>query len=506
MLTFKRIIYIVILVISVQPLWATEPTVTLTSALTLAQGDHAPFWLTANRHGIGSLALGQAYLRASAIGADDQSRRFGYEYGVDLLGGWNLERPVLAQQYYAGVRYGCWSLTLGAKEHASQGKNALLSTGGLTWSGNARPIPQARFGIYEYTDVPFLDGWAQVKGFFSYGRATDDRFLKQFASRTLGNTYLLGTIIHEKSAFLKLGKASCFPLTFEAGLELDSQFGGAKYRHVADGETLLYTMPTHAMDYVRAFLCLPGGSDATECDQINIAGNVLGSWHFAFNYDAPADWHFRTYYEHYFEDRSGMTGISHPYLIDGRQVLYIYPWHDGLWGLETTFPANPVLGTLVFEFVNTRYMSGPMQTESMTSIHQRVFGLDGYYNHSEYNSWSHHGFSIGTPLAYSPLYNEDGSLHIPYNRFRTLHLGLGNTLSAAWQWRFLLTHSKEWGFYTTPLPTPAHQWHSLLEVTWTPTSRPSWTGWSFVASAALDRGPLTGPSTGFQLGLSKILF
>ena len=471
----------------------------VSSEITFGQGEHAPFWLTANRHGVNSLAPNQAYLRASLLRHDIKESRWGWEYGMDIVGGWHHEQPIAVQQLYAGLRYGCWELTIGQKEYDSQGKNQRLSTGGLTWSGNARPIPQVRFGIYDYTPISFLfNDWVAVKGFLSYGRFTDDIFQKQFASRAEGNQYFMGALLHEKSAFLKIGDEQRFPMTMEAGLEIDSQFGGDIYIHQADHEELFYAMPSAPMDYIRALLMMSGGSDSRAIDQRNKAGNTLGSWHIALNYHGDG-WKLRGYYEHFFEDRSAMFGVTHPVSLSGEQLLYIYPWKDGLWGIEATLPSNPVAGNVVFEFINTRYQSGPVQHERSSLIPLQISGGDYYFNHSSYVSWNHYGRSIGTPIALSPLYNVNGNLAIPYDRFRTFHFGFGNTIGA-WQWRGLFTQSTNWGSYYAPLSRPAKQWFGLIETSWTPTHLK---GWTLMVAFAFDKSELTHGDTGYQMRIQK---
>ena len=145
-----------------------------------SSGKHAPFWLVSNRHGLSSLNSYSANLSAGLFRDFDKKRGFTWAYGIDIAGAWNYASPFYLQQLYADVKYNCWELSFGSKERWSEGKHRTLSSGGLTYAPNARPIPQVRFGINEYTSAPWLfNHWVQVKGHFSYGWQTDNRFLRE---------------------------------------------------------------------------------------------------------------------------------------------------------------------------------------------------------------------------------------------------------------------------------------------------------------------------------------
>ena len=80
------------------------------------------------------------------------------------------------------LKYRCLGLSIGSKERHSEFNNPLLSSGGLTFSGNARSVPQVRIGIPEYTLVPGTKGWLAFKGHIAYGMFTDDGWQKDFVA------------------------------------------------------------------------------------------------------------------------------------------------------------------------------------------------------------------------------------------------------------------------------------------------------------------------------------
>ena len=124
----KRIVGLVLLILAACPAaFAGDEdsgwTFDVGANVTVGSGEHAPFWLTANRHGLASLERNSAYLRAAAVRSYQKEHGFDWECGADGAAG-TLN---VIQQLYAGIRYNCWQLTAGSREHASQGKNALLS-------------------------------------------------------------------------------------------------------------------------------------------------------------------------------------------------------------------------------------------------------------------------------------------------------------------------------------------------------------------------------------------
>ena len=480
-------------------------TFDVATSTVVGSGEHAPFWLTANRHGLASLNPGSAYLRTSATRQYNKESGFDWELGADMAVG-TLDGTFVVQQLYAGVRYGCWQLTAGSREHASQGKNAQLSTGGMTWSGNARPVPQVRLGIYDYTDVPFLfNRWVSVKGFVSYGRTTDDAFQRRHVGPARYALYTQRALFHEKSAFLRIGRRDVTPLSLELGLEMNCQFGGELWEHdirlsATDDDRLVYANPCRPADFLKALLPLSGGDDSTVSDQNNAAGNHFGSLHAIVGYDAT-DWSARAYYEHYFDGRTGMTPWNKTRDMAGDAHVWIaYPWFDALYGLEVELPRNPVVTTVVVEYNTTRDQCGPIHHSSTTTLPASIHGFACYYYNSSYPSYQHWGMTAGSPLLYSPLYNDDNTIINTDTRLRALHLGLAGRPTATIAYRLLVTGVRSWGSYMDPLPDPQTTFSTMAEVTWRPQQ---FRGWSALAALALDRSPRLGNNLGLQIGIKK---
>ena len=134
----KKVVLFLWLLIPLASSWAWAEDAAWTfdvgTNVAVGGGEHAPFWLTANRHGLVSMERNSAYLRTSAFRDYRKTKGFDWECGIDAAfgtlnninigiggsdaSGWGGPQFVL-QQCYAGVRYGCWQLTAGSREHAS---------------------------------------------------------------------------------------------------------------------------------------------------------------------------------------------------------------------------------------------------------------------------------------------------------------------------------------------------------------------------------------------------
>ena len=467
-----------------------------------SMGEHAPFWLVSNRHGVSSLDKYNSNLNAGFFRNFDEKRGFTWAYGIELAGAWDHSSPFYIQQFYADIKYNCWELSFGSKERWAEGKNPSLSGGGLTFSPNARPIPQIRFGINEYTTARWLfNEWLHVKGHISYGWQTDGNFQQSHMSNApIGSKYIRNVLSHEKTAFIKIGKKERTPFSVEMGVEMYTQFGGNVWEKRPGGDTILHNLPHSYKEYLKAFIPLAGGSESTEMDQTNINGNVLGSLHLALDY-CTEKWEIKAYYEHYYEDHSGLFGLDYHYNRDGKKTWITYlPWRDGLFGLELRVPRNRIIDTFVYEFITSRDQSGPILQNPSGEMMGQAGGKDWYYTHSYYQSWQHWGMSMCNPHFLSPLYNSQPNLTMPYSRIRSHHIGFNGTPCKVLDYRIMASWTKHWGSYEDPLPTTLTQLSTMGEICYTPTKLHDW---KFTASIAYDHSKLIGNNIGGMLTICK---
>ncbi len=452
-------------------------------------GDFAPFWLTANRYGLSSVEKNSGYLRA-AIGRNletDSLRQWRIGYGVDIAAPINYTSNLVIQQLYADVQYKALRLSVGSKERKAVLKNTALSSGGLTYSGNARPIPQVRFELPDFWAIPGTKNWLAIKGHVAYGMFTDENWQTDFISSPQ-KKHTSGTLYHSKAGFLRVGNAENFPLTLTAGLEMYAQFGGEAWnvdKRLDDPnfDASYISMGSGLGSFWNAFI--PGGSDASDGNFANSEGNQLGSWHLQLHWQGRG-WGVKAYAEHYFEDHS--------------QMFMEYGWKDMLWGVEAELPHNPFVSTVLYEYLHTTDQTGAIYHDATPGLNLQISGRDDYYNHSIFGGWQHWGQTMGNPLLLSPIYNKDGSISFAHNRITAHHMGISGTPLPCLDYRALFSYIRSLGTYPNPLLNPEHGNSFMLEVNYTPKN---FHGISLSAAFATSGGSLYGNSTGGMLTLRK---
>lgn len=448
----------------------------------LSVGNHTPFWLVTNRFGHSSIRKNNAYIDAGIFKRLEDNKNFSYAFGLELVGASRYTSKFFVQQAYADIRYRWAEFSVGSKERGNEILNDRLSSGSLTFSTNARPVPQVRLSIPDYIPFPWTHGWLHVKGHVAFGKFTDDGFQEDFTNKRSKFTH--GALYHSKAGFLKIENEK-LPISLELGIEMAAQMGGTCYYPQSDGTFKTIKTPVGWKDFFKILLPSSGGSGASQSDQINILGNHLGNYSAAMSYRFRT-WKAKAYYQHSFEDRSGM-GFTYG------------PWKDFLAGLEVTLPANPYVTTVVGEIIHTKHQSGAFHT--LSDVDKPFTGADNYYNNGQYAGWEHWGQGIGNPLLISPIYNTDGNLSFKSNRVQGFHVGLTGQPIPELGYRVLFSAVSHWGTYSSPFREIKRNYNGLLEMTYRPTKLK---GWSFTLSGAADAGSMLGRSAGGMLTVSKI--
>lgn len=463
-----------------------------------------PLWLNANKHGLSSLDDCNGYLRGSLVRPleSDSARRWAVGYGLDIAVPVNYTSSFIVQQAFAEVRWLHGTMTIGSKEYPMELKNQTLSSGSQTLGINARPIPQVRLALPEYITLPILNGWLQLKGHIAYGMMTDDRWQHEFTSRQ--SKYADHVLYHSKAGYLKIeNQRKNSPWSVELGLEMGAEFAGNPYQ-MYDGQ--MVQMPTEKglKGFWHAFV--PGGSDATDGEYTNAAGNQMGSWLMRVNYQADS-WALHAYLDHFFEDHSQMFLLDYNGYGEGdewnqkkKSRFFRYALKDMLWGMELNLKNSRWLRNVVFEYIYTKYQSGPYNHDHTLNIPDHVAGMDDYYNHNIYTGWQHWGQVIGNPLFRSPIYNTDGKIMVQNNRFIAYHLGFDGQPTKRLGYRAMATYQKGWGTYDEPFTKEHHNMSFLLESQYDFNH-----GWSVKAGYAMDFGSnqMLGHNAGFQFTISK---
>lgn len=451
---------------------------------TASGGDFTPLWLVSNRQGLSSVKKTNGYLRAGFFRESQYDRRFSWNFGVDLAGAAHYTSSFVIQQLYAGVRYRCLDLTIGAKEHRSEFVDPLLSSGDMVNSGNARPIPQARIAVERYTYIPYTKHKLAFKAYFAMGMFTDQDWQYTFTRGDYQRTK--NVLYHGKGLFLRWGDTKKFPLTIEGGFEMATQWGGKVY--LPDGQVI---NPGHSFkDMIKAIFAGGSSSDDPNLspDKLNSAGNHLGQWSAAIAWTPKqCGWGGRLYYQHFFEDHSMMT--------------WDYGWRDMLLGVEVKFPRNRFVSKFLYEYLITKDQSGPVYNDTSADVPEQVSGRDNYYNNWLYNAWQHWGMGIGNPLLMSPIYNANGQITFYNNRVKAHHFGVSGNPARGLDYRILFSYTRSWGSYAVPAGHVRNGVAALAEVGYRPAKL---NGWGFRLGLGLDHGGLTGDNYGASLTISRI--
>ena len=190
-----------------------------------ATGSNTPFWMVSNRYGVVPLDAGNGLLNAGVFHNQHFGSKFYWGAGLDLVAAVPRHRNVFIQQAYAEIGYRSMLLSIGSKERYNSLWDRNLSSGDMTQSANARPIPEINISMPEFTLVPLTKGWLQVRGDFAVGKSFDTDYLKNFANSK--QTYVKNVLWHHKSFFFRIKDTeNNFPLSFTAGVQHFAQWGG----------------------------------------------------------------------------------------------------------------------------------------------------------------------------------------------------------------------------------------------------------------------------------------
>lgn len=473
---------------------------------TFSEG-RTPLWLNANKYGLSSLDNTNGYLRAGVFRPlrTDSVRRWGMGYGVDVAVPYNFTSDFVVQQAFIEGRWLHGVMTVGSKEYPMELKNNLLSSGSQTLGINARPIPQVRIALPEYWTLPFAKGWLHLKGHIAYGRMTDDRWQHEFTNRK--NKYADDVLFHSKAGYLKIGNEDVFcPFSLELGLEMAATFGGTAYRPDGKGGMTVLKGDTGLGAYWNAFV--PGGYDTGETTYQNVEGNHVGSWLIRMNWDTDM-WRFSVYADKYFEDHSAMFQLDYDGYGQGEEWdekkksrYVLYDFKDIMLGMELNIKYDRWINDVVFEYIYSKYQSGPIYHDHTNTISDHIGGRDNFYNHSIYTGWQHWGQVIGNPLYRSPIYNEDGTIMVKDNRFMAFHLGIDGRPFPRFMYRVLASWQEGLGTYDEPYENKRNNFSLLFEGEYAFGGK-LLNGWKVKGGYGMDLGAILGDNYGFQVTVSK---
>lgn len=459
-------------------------------------GNFAPYYVASNNNGL-ITQRDNALLDVSLCSRDTLSCGLSYRWGVEALGGYsstvdykrfsprdgwsvNPQHPSAArlQQLYGRVDWHSLFMTVGMVNPSSALLDNRLSSGDLIESANSRPIPQVRVGFNDFQPIPFTQGWVEIQGEISYGKMTDNGWLRSHYNYY--NDHInLGQFHTYKRCYLRTMSSQPFSLT--VGMQVGAFYGGTTSTY---NKGKLISTERHAAGIKEMFkMIIPTGGDESY-----YLGSILGCWDIQGRLRLPGRATLKAYLQKPYETGSGIGFLN---------------GFDGLWGLEYKTNSRALVNGLVVEYLDFTNQSGPIHFDP-TDIPGCTFpyhtdGGDDYYNNYTYNAYANYGLSIGTPFLPSPLYNLDGYLAYVDNMIRGFHVGFSGDITPRLSYRLLGSWRQGWGTSRLPRAESVYNRSAMVEATYT---MPLHGGRLDLSGAiALDHGTIYGNNLGTLLSL-----
>lgn len=452
------IIFSIILIAGSPDLLAQNDTTTqmsLKSFLLVSDSKAIPFWLISNKYGIYEGNENEFLLQLDAEKNFYFGKKWRADIGFNAIAKNQLDKSYF-QEIYANLSYGKLKLIAGKEELTFTQYSENTGTGSYYLSNNARPVNRIGLGFYEYTDVPFTNGYIQVKGFLNQGFLLDDRSPD-------------GTdkpLFHEKIAYIRTNK---LPVNPHIGINHSALFGGK----LPNGTKL-------PVDYWSTFFGVGsekiGGGEAT-----NAAGAHLGLFDVGFNTKLNQT-SLQVYIQKPFTDTSGYT-------------RFFENNKDHVAGVVIKFDEEKsFLKEIVYENISLLWQSGeglfdlvingkvylPPDLEDKDQIMWDEYGImtenisdedfwrfvtreenygfqyggrDNYYNNGLYKrGWSNWGKALGNPLLLTesrvkdinPEFDGTYDIYFVSTRVFAHHLGL-LAANKHFNYKAKITYSKNYG-------------------------------------------------------------
>ena len=461
-------------------------------------GDFAPYMI-GSWNGGRLTRSHSALLDVEAHKSLDESRRFDYSFGAEVVTGYQSatdyarydaasatwttshERPaaIWLQQLYAEIKYRSLFLSVGMKDNQSKLLDESLSSGDLTRSNNARAIPGATVGFIDFQNIPLTNGWVQIAGEIYYGRSMDKDFVESQHNRYNG---VMATDLWYTYKYCYFRTKPSKPFSVTLGMQTAGQFGGSTLYYRRGEQYAQEVRGFHFKDIFEMFLPREGTGEGY------YKGNTLGTWDFKARYRLRDGKELYAYFQGPWEDGSGI----------GRKNGF-----DGLWGLEYDSGKPGLITGAAIEYLDFCNQSGPMHWAPNdapgTDIIHNATGGDNYYNNDFYMSYSNYGMAIATPFVKAPLYNLDGQGRFAHNRSRGFHAAMRGNITSDCDYRVMVSYQKAWGTGRIPQAIAMHNTSAMAEATW---RADRWLpGLSLKAQVAFDAGDLRGDNFGAMVAV-----
>ena len=359
--------------------------------------EQLPFWMYHNRRGRISETTKIVALLSGAM-----NYNMGYanvKVGAGALFQDGREDQVSIDELYIHFTTLRFYLMVGKKHKEELYSGLSTSNRNILWSLNAPAVPGIQIG----TNGPvFFSGTSGlgIEGSWNEYLLEEDRFVPYAR-------------VHHKNILLVYRTEARFQI--KAGLQHFAQWGGNP-----DNSNL----PAGVGDYPRIIF---GNDELTSSASIvENSANQLGSYEL-FLQKSYRDFYVEFFYNHIFDDRSG---------------LFLKNFPDGRYGLFLNFTdRDRVIDKILFESTYT-------QNQSVRGV-PTFDESDNYFNSNTYRSgWTYQNRILGSPFF---TYDEEQDL-VTNNKFYAHHLGVGGNFSNyfnSYPYKLLLTFARYEGTYNS---------------------------------------------------------
>lgn len=368
-------------------------------------GKSSPFWFHSNQFGTISNDSASANLWvgiSKEFSAKPKLFDYGFKLNALLQTTSSGKTDAYLHELYVQARFSVLNLIIGSKEEIIGNQDSTLSSGGILFSTNSRPMPKITAGILKFTPIPYTFGLIEVKGALSHGW-----FSKQ--------AYEKGAYLHHKYMYVRVGGNQ--PIHVQYGIDHAAMWGG--------NPSYLGNQPFNWSNYKAVFLGRSGGSGG---EIINALGNHIISQSIKLEGNI-SNFEINAYWQNISEDG--------PIKILWNSVNVA----DGLWGLSIKNTKLPFVKKILYEYTNTTDQSGPYHDKDGILYG----GADSYfYNYVYYSGWTYMNRIIGTPLISNPIFNNNGEMVSLNNKIQAHHFGVEGDIYS-YRYRILTTFSKNYG-------------------------------------------------------------
>ncbi len=393
-----------------------------------------PFWQASNQYGSIPSDM-PAFLCRQSIKTkkDTLNKFFKFDYGFEAVTILGKKPHILLPEAFLCTKLGKFEIYAGRRKEMFGIVDTLMSSGSISWSGNAMPIPKIQIGMPNYTKLFFK--WLSFKGTYAHG---------WFGEQTFAKNYFL----HQKTLFFKIGKPAS-KINLYGGMVHNVQWGGTPKVTLPTGDNRLLNgrFPNDWFVYGNVVLptknlwkLSPKYVNYNDFETTNHFGNHLGS------VDAAAEIKF---------SKSRLL-LYKQFLFEDGQLFGLTNTDDGLYGLSFMPKPESSLKRVVFEYLFTKNQGNYVAAAG------RFFGLEDRhpneenfsFNHQQYfDGWSYNDLTIGTPFL-TPEQNlrsekrvDNGFVFVNNNRVWAMYMGLLNQIGVI-QVSNRLSYSKNFGNWT----------------------------------------------------------